>query len=126
MHLFLIFFENILLSQNVILAHAKIFKFRQILSQNSYFNSLFKEIEHVNDISSAKDLVYEADGEFYFCYMGVKAKKISAKSKSSKFFYNKKSIIHIFEIMCSIYTQDKLNLCGPPGVGKTAICEIAS
>jgi len=46
--------------------------------------------------------------------------------KSNSFFYNRKIIKHIFNIICAAYTKNSLNLIGPPGVGKTAICEIVS
>ncbi len=58
--------------------------------------------------------------------MSVETQNIISSSESSKFFYNRNVIKNIFNIICSAYTNNSLNLIGPPGVGKTAICEIVS
>lgn len=56
--------------------------------------------------------------------MSIETRDLKKTMKSKKFFYNENVVKHILNIICSSYTKNSLNLCGPPGVGKTAICEI--
>jgi MoxR-like ATPase len=55
--------------------------------------------------------------------MRIKVKKYE---KSYKFIFSKTAIRNIFRIICASETKLSLNLKGPPGIGKSAICEVAS
>jgi ATP-dependent Clp protease ATP-binding subunit ClpA len=52
--------------------------------------------------------------------------KIQSYKKCEKFIFSETAVKNIFRIICASQTKLSLNLKGPPGIGKSAICEVAS
>jgi hypothetical protein len=48
--------------------------------------------------------------------------KIVEFDENVNFIFSRTALKNIFRIICASYTKLNLNLKGPPGIGKTAIC----